>query len=572
MIKEKIQTIIKKSLIEVIKEQYWNIPQKLNIPLNIPPDKEYGDYSSSLPLVLSKLIKENPLSIARLLLAQIEKNKINIFTKVEVAPPGYLNFYLQPESLQKDLKNITPNLKNHKNAKQTIIVEYSSPNIAKPMHIGHLRSTIIGETLANLYKALGYKVIRWNYLGDWGTQFGKLIVAYKLWGNKDEVKKNPINTLLTLYQKFHQESKNNLQLESLAQQEFKKLEQGDKTNQKLWIWFKKESLKEFQFLYQLLGIKFDIVNGESDFEKDLLPLINFLKKKKLTQKSEGALIISLDSFQLPPALLQKSDEASLYLTRDLASLIFRIKKYRPQKILYVVGNEQDLYFKQLFTLAQILHLNPKTELIHVKFGLVLNSNKKKFSTRTGELISLKDVIDQAFQTAFQIVSQKHSSWPKQKQNILAQKLALGALKFNNLKSLRTADVVFDWEQMLNFKGGSSVYLQYTYARLNKILLRANKIGPSDSSLLNHSLELELIKILLNFPEAVQKSAEEYAPHLLVNYLLSLADLANNYYEQVPILKENIKKRKNAQLLLLKKIILIFQQGLSILGIESLKEI
>jgi len=572
MVKEKLQNLIERSLVQIIKEQKWIIPNHFDISLALPPKQNYGDYSSSLPLALSKIVKQPPLTIAKILLAQIEKNKLNILKKVEIASPGYLNFFLQPESLQKELKNLKSLSRNLKNSTKTIIVEYSSPNIAKPMHVGHLRSTIIGETLARLYKNLGYRVIRWNYLGDWGTQFGKLIVAYKLWGKKQEVEKNPIPTLLSLYQKFHQEAKTNPQLESLAQQEFKKLEQGDKTNKQLWHWFKKESLKEFQSLYQLLNIKFDVTKGESDFEKDLFSLIESLKKKKLTQKSEGALIIPLDQFQLPPALIQKSDEASLYLTRDLANLIFRIKKYQPKKILYVVGNEQDLYFKQLFALAQILHLNPKTDLVHVKFGLILNANKKKFSTRTGELISLKEVIDQAIQTALKIVGQKHPTWPKQKQNDLAQTLALGALKFNSLKSFRTADIVFNWKQMLDFKGNSSVYLQYTYARLKKILFKAKKIGVFDEKLLNQDLELNLIKELLNFPDYLEKSAADYAPHLIANYLLSLADLANNYYEKVPILKESNLQRRNAQLFLIQKVTLILKQGLEILGIETLKEI
>jgi arginyl-tRNA synthetase len=575
MIKKELHNLIKKAVASLAKQNNWPLPKDLDIPLTTSFNKAHGDYNTPLALILSKTIKEPPLKLAGLISQEIQKQQNKIISKIEILPPGHLNFFLEKSAFQKELKILikTPAFaKKIKRPKKSVIVEYSSPNIAKPMHVGHLRSTIIGETLANLYETLGYKVIRWNYLGDWGTQFGKLIIAYKLWGKKTEVEKNPIPTLLTLYQKFHQEAKTNPDLEPLAQQEFKKLEQGDKVNKQLWIWFKKESLKDFRNIYKLLNIKFDIEKGESDFEKDLLPLIENLNKKKLTQKSEGALIIPLDQFQLPPALVQKSDEASLYLTRDLASLIFRIKKYQPTKILYVVGNEQDLYFKQLFALAQLLHLNPKTELVHIKFGLVLNAHKKKFSTRTGELISLKEVIDQAIQTALQIAAQKHSSWSQRKQKHLAQILALGALKFNSLKSFRTADIVFDWNQMLDFHGDSSVYLQYTYARLNKILLKAKKIGSWDAKYLDQELELTLIKELLDFPEYLEKSAADYAPHLMANYLLSLADLANHYYEKIPILKESNPKRKNAQLFLIQKITLFLKQGLEILGIETLKEI
>jgi len=511
--------------------------------------------------------------LAELISQEIQKQQNKAISKIEILPPGHLNFFLEKSAFQKELKNlIIPPAFVKKGAQKTVIVEYSSPNIAKPMHVGHLRSTIIGETLANLYDFCGYKVIRWNYLGDWGTQFGKLIVSYRLWGEKQQVEQNPIQALLLLYQKFHQEVKTNPDLEQLAQKEFKKLEQGDKENKKLWSWFKKESLKDFQNIYKLLGIKFDVKKAESDFEKDLLPLIESLKKKKLTQKSRGALIIPLDRFQLPPALIQKSDGASLYLTRDLANLIFRIKKYRPVKILYVVGNEQDLYFKQLFALAKILGLTSKTEVEHIKFGLILDENKKKFSTREGELITLQEVIEKALAKALETIKEKHPSWSLQKQKPLAKNIALATLKFNSLKSFRTADIIFDWKQMLDFRGDTSVYLQYTYARFNKILLKAKKIGVFDEKLLNQDLEIRLIKQLLDFPFRIQKSASEYAPHLLANYLLSLADLANNYYEKIPVLKETNLKRRNSQLRLIKAVTLTLKKGLAILGIETVEEI
>jgi len=575
MIKEEIRKSIKKTMELLVQKYKWHLPKDLDIPLITSFNAVHGDYNTPIALILSKIIKESPLKLAELISQEIQKQQNKIIPKIEILPPGHLNFFLEKLAFQKELKNLikfSSFIKKQGGHKKSIIVEYSSPNIAKPMHVGHLRSTIIGEALANLYDFCDYKVIRWNYLGDWGTQFGKLITAYKLWGTKIEVEKNPIQTLLTLYQKFHQEAKTNPDLEQLAQKEFKKLEQGDKENKKLWSWFKKESLKDFQNIYKLLKIKFDVNKGESDFEKDLLPLIESLKKKKLAQKSKGALIISLDRFNLPPALIQKSDEATLYLTRDLANLIFRIKKYHPVKILYVVGNEQDLYFKQLFALAKILDLISETEVEHIKFGLILDKNKKKFSTREGELITLREVIEKALEKALKIIKDKHSSWPIQKQKRLAKNIALGALKFNSLKSFRTADIIFNWEQMLDFKGATSVYLQYTYARLNKILLKAKKIGPRETKLLNQGVEINLIKQLLDFPFYVQRSALEYAPHLLANYLLSLADLANNYYEKVPVLKEENLGRRNAQLLLIKVVTLTLKKGLEIFGIETPEEI
>jgi len=573
MLKEELYNLIKRAVNSLAKQKNWQLPKDLDIPLITSFNPAHGDYNTPLALILSKTIKEPPLQLAELISQEIQKQQNKAISKIEILPPGHLNFFLEKSAFQKELKNlIIPPAFVKKGAQKTVIVEYSSPNIAKPMHVGHLRSTIIGETLANLYDFCGYKVIRWNYLGDWGTQFGKLIVSYRLWGEKQQVEQNPIQALLLLYQKFHQEVKTNPDLEQLAQKEFKKLEQGDKENKKLWSWFKKESLKDFQNIYKLLGIKFDVKKAESDFEKDLLPLIESLKKKKLTQKSRGALIIPLDRFQLPPALIQKSDGASLYLTRDLANLIFRIKKYRPVKILYVVGNEQDLYFKQLFALAKILGLTSKTEVEHIKFGLILDENKKKFSTREGELITLQEVIEKALAKALETIKEKHPSWSLQKQKPLAKNIALATLKFNSLKSFRTADIIFDWKQMLDFRGDTSVYLQYTYARFNKILLKAKKIGVFDEKLLNQDLEISLIKQLLDFPFRIQKSASEYAPHLLANYLLSLADLANNYYEKIPVLKETNLKRRNSQLRLIKAVTLTLKKGLAILGIETLEEI
>jgi arginyl-tRNA synthetase len=575
MLKEEINNLIKQSLRDLAKKQQWQLPKDFDIPLITSFNPAHGDYNTPLALMLSKTIKESPLKLAELISQEIQKQQNKIISKIEILPPGHLNFFLEKSAFQKELKNLIKSsgfIKKQGGPKKSIIVEYSSPNIAKPMHVGHLRSTIIGETLANLYETLGYKVIRWNYLGDWGTQFGKLITAYKLWGNKTGVEKNPIQTLLALYQKFHQEAKTNPDLEPLAQKEFKKLEQGDKENRKLWSWFKKESLKDFRKIYKLLRVKFDVIEGESDLEKSFLPLIEGFKKRGLIQKSEGALIINLDKFKLPPALIQKSDEATLYLTRDLASLIYRIKKYHPEKILYVVGNEQDLHFKQLFALAKILGLTSKIEVEHIKFGLILDENKKKFSTREGELITLQEVIEKALKKALRIIKEKHPSWSIQKQKPLAQTIALGALKFNSLKSFRTADIVFDWEQMLDFRGDTSIYLQYTYARLNKILLKAKKIGSGETKLLNQELEINLIKQLLDFSSNIQRSALEYAPHLLAIYLLSLTDLANNYYEKVPVLKEKNQKRQNAQLLLIKAVTLTLKKGLEIFGIETPEEI
>jgi len=587
MLKQTIKNLIKESYKKAALENKWPLAYVPDVSLEIPGNNQYGDYSTIIAFSLSKNIKKPPSEIAAILIDKMQKKLPEQITRVELSKNGFINFFLNKKFIQKELQIIYEQKTKFGLSKvgknKTIIIDYSSPNIAKPMHIGHLRSTIIGEALANLYETLGYKIIRWNYLGDWGTQFGKLIAAYKLWGEKKEIEKNPISALLALYIKFHQEMRNNPDLEKLGQEEFKKLEKGDKENKKLWLWFKKESIKDFQKIYKLLNIKFDLFLGESFFEKDLVLLINLLKKKNLAQKSEGALIVPLEKFNLPPALIQKSDEASLYLTRDLALLRYRFKKYNPAKILYVVGNEQDIHFKQLFALAKIIFPNKKAELIHIKFGLVLSEKRKKISTREGEIIPLQEVINQVIEKSLGIIKNKKTQWSLSKQKKLAQTIALGALKFNDLKSFRASDIVFDWKKMLDFSGDTSVYLQYTYARINKILTKAKKIypvrnvisngvGKYDCQLLLHQSEIYLIKKISEFPEIIQASAEKYSPNYLATYLLSLADLTNKYYETVPVLKETNKNRRNAQLILLKTITNVLKKGLEILGIQVLKEI
>ena len=577
MLKQTIKNFIQKSCEKAAIKNKWFIPSVSDFLLEITKNEQYGDYSTTIAFSISKDIKKSPSEIAAILIKEMQQKLPKEIIKIELAKNGFINFFIKKEFVQKELEIIykqkTKYFLSNIGKNKTIIIDYSSPNIAKPMHIGHLRSTIIGEALANLYEALGYKIIRWNYLGDWGTQFGKLIAAYKLWGEKKEIEKSPISSLLAIYIKFHQEMKINPDLEKLGQEEFKKLEKGDdKENRKLWLWFKKESIKDFQKIYKLLNIRFDLLLGESFLEKDLIPLVNLLKEKGIAKKSKGALIVPLERYHLPPALIQKSDEASLYLTRDLALLKYRFKKYHPIKILYVVGNEQDIHFKQLFTLAKIIFPDEKSELSHIKFGLVLSEKKKKFSTREGEIMPLEQVINQIIKKSLEIIEEKKPQWSLSKQKKLAKTIAIGALKFNDLKSSRTSDIVFDWKKMLDFSGDTSVYLQYTYARINKILTKAKKIEKYDCKLLINELEIYLIKKLSEFPEIVQISAEKYSPNYLATYLLSLADLTNKYYEAVPVLKEKNKVRQNAQLVLLKTITNALEKGLEILGIQVLKEI
>lgn len=558
-------------------QKKWNFSFTINdLNLNITPQDKFGDYSTPIAFKIARQINKSPLETAQLIKYTCELHLPSFIEKIEIKEPGYLNFFIKPQSILKEFKTLLKsNFKNkikNTESQKPIIIEYSSPNIAKPMHIGHLRSTIIGESLARIYEYVGYRVLRWNYLGDWGTQFGKLIIAYKLWGNKQEIKKNPIKTLLNLYQKFHQELKKHPELEQLARNEFQKLVAGDKINIKLWQWFKKVSLDDFQKIYKLLDIKFNIVKGEAEFEKNIKSVIKILQEKQLIKESQGALVIPLDQFNLPVALIQKNDGTSLYLTRDLATLIYRLEKYSPIKILYVVGGEQELYFKQLFTLIHLLLPKLRTELIHVKFGLVLNTDKKKFSTREGELVLLEDVIKEAKNKASQIIKNKHPNWPYQKQEKVALTLALATLKFNDLKNYRTTNLVFNWDKMYDYHGASAIYLLYTYARFNKILKKVSLKTNLKFNYLKSSLEIKLIKKAINFPTILDKTIQELAPNILASYLLELTDLLNNYYETIPILKENNKNIKEVRLNFIKHINNLLKTGLFLLGIETLEEI
>ncbi len=574
MIKENLKKLLLNAFSQLKKEKGYSFNlEKKDIEIITQEKEERGDYSSNLAFFLSKKTNQPPQEIAQDFLRIIEKQPNKILKEIK-AEGGFLNFFIAKDFLLKEFKNFSKKgLKKEKRKKEKIILDFSSPNIAKPMHVGHLRSTLLGDALAKLFDYFGYKTIRWNYLGDWGTQFGKLIVAYKLWGEEKNLKKEGINYLLALYQKFHQEAKSNPQLEKEAQKEFALLEKGNKENKKLFNLFLKESLKEFKKTYQLLKVKFDIYLGESFFFKQQNQLINSLKKKGLLKESEGALIVDLSEFNLPPALIFKTDEAGLYLTRDLCALIYRVKKYKPKKILYVVGNEQSLHFNQLFALAKKLNIN-KVELAHVKFGLILTPEKKKFSTREGELILLNDLLKEAQEKSLKIIQEKHPNWSKEKQIKVAQKISLSLIKFNVLKTYRLNDVVFDWEKILDFKGKTSIYLQYTFARLNKILKlsKKEKINYQEKLDLNEEIELNLIKKIFDFPENLSLSLNHLSCHPLANYLLTLADLSNQYYETIPILKEKDLKKKMSRLILLKEIVKVFELGFKFLGIEKLEEI
>ncbi|MDO8537039.1 MAG: arginine--tRNA ligase [bacterium] len=564
------------------------------VVLFVPKHESHGHYSTNIAMRLAGKSRRPaettgvgtppeasgklPMELAKDFVKNIKKeDKDGFFERIEVAPPGFINFWLAKEILQKEFGNVYKKIKdygcNSLGDGKTVIVEYSQPNIGKMMHVGHLRTTIIGDALANIYEFLGYKVVRWNYLGDWGTQFGKLIAAYKRWGNEKKIKENPIDELQALYVRFHEEIKKSPELDRDGQEEFRKLEEGDKENRKLWEWFKNESLKELEKIYGTLGVKFDTYIGESFFEKEMKPLAEELTKKGIAEKSEGALVIPLEKAGLPPALIQKADGASLYLSRDIANLRYRLEKYKPAKILYVVANEQSLHFEQLFAVAKILGLN-KTELVHVKYGLVLGEAGTKLATREGKTILLKDALEKAISFAREIVEQKNQELNKKEKDEIANAVGVGALKYNDLKENRNSDIIFDWKKMLSLSGDSAPYLQYTYARLKSILRKAGKFSVSESqfSKLSGEEELQLMRKIFEFPDEVAQSAENLSTSNLANYLYKLAALVSRLYETTPIIKESDESRRNALLALIDSTASVLKSGLGLLGIKTPEKI
>lgn len=554
------------------------------IEISVPEAELFGHYSTNVALRAAKAQGVPPLDLAKEYAARIAAQApVGFFKKVDAAAPGFINFWLGDATMQREFARVAADKKygaGDSGKGQTVIVEYSQPNIAKKMHVGHMRTTIIGAALANILEASGYRVVRWNYLGDWGTQFGKLIAAYKMWGDKESVEKDPIEELQRLYVRFHAEMKTDPALEKRGQEEFKKLEDGDRTNRKLWEWFKSESLKEFKKMYKTLNVDFDVWIGEAFFEREMKATVKELAVAGIAERSEGAMVVKLDDLGLPPALIQKSDGASLYLTRDVANLRYRLKKYHPAKILYVVGNEQALAFDQLFAVAKKLGWDKGVELKHIKYGLVLGVGGKKLSTREGTAQLLEGVVNEAISRARAVIDAKSPDLAPAEKDEIARVVALGALRYNDLKENRTTDIIFDWEKMLDFSGDSGPYLQYTYARLKSILRKAQAAEPrakipdpkADVAPLAHTAELALMRKLFEFPDVVARAGELYSTSTLAVYLYKLAVAANKFYETMPILKDDDPARRAARLLLAATAARTLQKGLALLGIETLEKI
>jgi len=563
--------MIRKILEDSIKTALWefkldvtDLPAQAGISkinLEHPEEISHGDYSCNIAMVLAKLVGQNPREFAIKIVAKILEKKPNEVLKVEVAGPGFINFYLSPEFFIDQSKEILRADKKFGKSKigkgKKVIVEYSSPNIAKPFTIGHLRSTVIGDAIANILDFSGYKVIRDNHLGDWGTQFGKLIVAIKKWSSIEEIKrsKTPIKDLVALYVKFHDEAEKDLNLDNEARDWFTKLEKGNKEAKKIWNICVKLSMKEFEKIYKRLGVKFNTEYGESFFEGKMKEVIEDVKKLGIARESEGAYLVFFDKEKYPPMMLLKKDGSTIYALRDLATDKFRKKKYgKDVTIINEVGMEQSLHFQQVFEAEKLLGYSNGTDRIHVKHGFY-RFPEGKMSTRKGNGIWLDEILDEAVEKA--------AAFDKD----TAEVVGVGAIKFNDLKRESSKDIIFNWDEILNLKGDSGPYLQYSYARARSILRKA-KEERVRSNMKKIGGEISILeKILYRFPEVVERAGSEYSPHYIATYLIELASSFNNFYAQGKIVDKN-DIDSPYKIALTEAFSIVLKNGLHLLGIQA----
>lgn len=541
--------------------------------LEYPAQEDHGDYASNIALRISKDLERNPRDIAEELIAKIPENQL--IDKIAVAGPGFINFFLSKEALEQETQKVLQEKEqygsSHIGKDKSIVVEYSQPNIAKPLGVHHLLSTIIGQTIYNIFHKLGFKAISVNHTGDWGTQFGKLIYAYKQWGDKATVESDPINELFKLYVKFHDEAEKNPSLEDNGREEFRKFEEGDKENRELWQWFVDESMKEINKTYQLLGgVHFDHMHPESFYEDKMNTILEEGKSKHIfTEGKEGALVIEYDDPNIPTLPIIKKDGATLYITRDFAALKYRIETWNPLKILYVVDVAQSLHFKQLLTGAgKFSWYKPVGE--HISFGR-MQMKESRMSTRKGNVILLNDVISEAIDRAKELIQTKSPELNDHDE--VARVVGIGAVKYSVLSQNRTTNITFDWDKMLSFDGNSAPYLQYSYARAKSIL---RKVNEEQSGTIKDPEQTEdkinsLIRSFPKFSEELLHAAMEYKPNTIANYLLDLASKFNSFYNSVPVLKASDSESKKKRLEIVEATAQILKNGLNILGIEVVEE-
>ena len=535
--------------------------------IEVPPNKEMGDYAFPC-FKLAKVFRKSPNMIAADLAESIEaKGEIS-----KVIPlGGYVNFFVNKSQLAESvIKDVLTKKENYGHSDlgqdKAVVIDFSSPNIAKPFHIGHIRTTVIGNALYKIYDSQGYNVVRVNHLGDYGTQFGKLIVAFKLWGNKEAVEANPIPELLKLYIQFHEEAEKKPEMEDEDRAWFNKLENGDEEAKALWQWFRDESLKEFARVYDLLDIEFDSYAGESFYSDKMDVVIEKIKEKGLLKQSQGTNVVDLEEYNMPPALITKNDGSTLYMTRDLAAAIYRKNTYDFEKCIYVVGSQQSLHFQQLFKVLELMGFEWAKDLIHVPFGMVA-LEEGTMSTRKGRVVFLEDVLKQAIEKTRETVLSKN---PNAKNvDEIAKQVGVGAVVFQELSNSRIKDYTFSWERTLSFEGETGPYVQYTHARCCAVLRKANEEVSTDINyeLLSDGDAAEVLKVIGSFNKSIVSAMRRNEPHIVTRFVLDLAQAFNKFYHDNPILVEDEELRK-ARLALVAATRQTLENGLNILGMHA----
>lgn len=538
--------------------------------LETPPNPAMGDIAFPC-FQLAKALRKAPPMIAAELAEKISGDPLRESTAVG----PYVNFFLDQAAVAKQvigtiLAQGSTYGDSHIGQGRKVPIDLSSPNIAKPFSMGHLRSTVIGNAIANIMEKQGYQPVRINHLGDWGTQFGKLIVAYRLWGDEAKVKAEPIKELLTLYVRFHDEAKDNPSLEDQGREWFKKLEDGDEEALHLWKWFRDESLKEFMKIYDLMNVSFDSTNGEAFYNDKMDRVVTLLEEKGLLTESDGALVVSLDEYDMPPSLIKKSDGATLYATRDLAAALYRHESYDFAKAVYVVGNEQRLHFQQLYKVLEKMGYAWARDMHHVPFGMMLKDGKK-MSTRKGKVVLLEEVLSQAIADVQKVIEEKNPSLANKEE--VARQVGVGAVIFHDLKNYRLNDINFSLEEMLTFEGETGPYVQYTHARACSLLRRGN-FQPASAALAEGALDSKeawaVITLLNGFPEVIERAADNFDPSQIGKYVIDLAQSFNKFYANVRILAEE-EDIKASRLQLVAAVVAVLKEGLRLLGLAAPEE-
>ena len=532
--------------------------------IEIPPKPEMGDFAFPC-FRLAKSYHKAPPMIAQDLKESIGDQ--TFLSEIKVVG-GYLNFYVDKAQYAQHIidkyNNATDYGCSDQGKDKTICIDYSSPNVAKNFHVGHLRTTIIGNSLYKIFSKLGYKVVRINHLGDWGTQFGKLIVAYKKWGSREAVEEKGIEELMDIYVKFHEEAEKDDSLNDEARAWFLKMEQGDEEALEIWQWFRDISLKEFMRVYNILGMEFDSFAGESFYRAKTADVIKRLTDDGLLKESQGAMIVPLDEYDMPPCIVAKKDGSSIYATRDLAAILYRKATYNFDRCLYVTGLEQKLHFAQVFKVIELMGNDYAKNLVHIPYGLV-SLKSGKISSRKGNVIFAEDLLRESINKTTSIIEEKNPDIPDKEE--VAKQVGIGAIIFNDLYNQRIKDVIFDWNKLLNFDGETGPYVQYTYARASSVLRKIGEVPDTiDYTLLTDEASIGLLKEIERYPQVIKDAAERYEPSVIARYSIDLAHAFNKFYHECQINVED-ETTKYTRTNVVKIARYIIKDALSLLGIQ-----